>query len=846
MFRSLIITSMWANLLFCQQGWVSLQGPEGGGMRYMLWLPPDYTNLIGCASNGEWYQLAFSEGLYYSRNSGNRWFPCENGIDWSKGGIQQLDYNYINPHILYAAQGDVSNGAVYKSTDGGLTWVNIAPVNEDFRAIYCSRKNPNILLIGSREPNVGIFRSTDGGETWVNVNPNIRCNEFAYDPRCPDTIYVAGAVDSYMWRSVDGGQTWTQIANFPVGNIVSVAVDPQDGNIIYCIPDDGTDHYGIYRSSNFGTTWQQVLAPPAWYVIFPQVRVSPANPNIVWVVGLSGLYLSTNRGLNFTRIQNFPGAGWGVLPHPARDSVAFVSSGDRLWLTTDFGNSWQVKSFRMHGLRCEANKAISGNRNIIYTLAYGAYYSAIAKTTDGGKTWHSGLERYCNLPYNVGPMLWSLDVHPENSNIVIVGASARTYKTTDGGVVWDTLFGFKGFCDVRFSQANHNHVWAAADSAGVYKSTNMGDTFVRTNAPYGQDRPYVSVAPHPADSNIVLAGTTKTSIYVPSMILRTSDGGTNWQTVYTSSGPSFYDIEFAPSSPQIAYTANGSSVYKSTDTGLTWTLAGALPAYIYDIEVDPLNADILYAGTNGSGVFVSTDGGIYWNPLNLNLRSNEVVFAVQVLYEVGNPYVYCGTTRGLYLLGSIDTIKPSLSVIQPNGGEVLWSGQNYNILWNATDNIEVDGIDIFYSTDAGTLYQGISYNELNDGIYSWTVPNTPSNQCLVRIDAYDFAGNIAWDQSDNYFSIQQTNIEENKPRAEGDVSLEIRGLGKPIIYCTTKENTDADFAIYNIIGQRLFHYFLKGFMGTRVFDLDFLPSGVYFAVLSLNNHSEIKKVVVVR
>ncbi len=837
----LIIGSMLANILFCQQGWVSLQGPEGGAMRYMLWLPPDYTDLIGCASFDEWFQLAFSQGLYYSRNLGNRWFLSEKGIDWSKGGIQQLDYNYVNPEILYAAQGDGDTGAVYKTTDGGLTWVNIAPVDEDFRAIYCSRKNPDVLLIGSREPNVGIFRSTDGGNSWTNVNSNIRCNEFAYDPRCPDTIYVAGAVDSYIWRSVDGGQTWTQITNLPDSYILSVAVDPQDGNIIYCIPDNGTDHYGVYRSSNFGASWQQVLAPPTFYSLFVQVRVSPANPNIVWAVGLPGLYRSTNRGLNFTRIQNFPGAGWGILPHPTKDSVAIISSGAKLWLTTDLGNTWQSKNFRLHGLSCAPIKALTTNQ--IYTLAGGAYYSALVKTTNGGRTWTTLLEKYSNLPYNSAITLWSFDIHPIDTNYIIVGTGDWTPRSTNGGSVWDTLASPKKVQEIRFSLANYNHIWAASEDSGFYKSTNKGESFILSFTP---GLPCVSIAPHPTDSNVVLGGTRRTQ-YVFPRLFRTSNGGTSWQMVLSGVYYSFCDIEFAPSSPQIAYTCDHVNVYRSTDTGLTWSLVGTLPRYIYDLEIDPVNANILYAGTHGAGIFKSTDGGASWTSMNYNLPDNEIGSSIRILSEGVNSYTYAGVSRGLHLLASLDTLKPSVSVIQPNGGEVLWSGQNYNIMWNASDNVEVDGIDIFYSTDAGTHYQGISYNEPNDGVYSWTVPNTPSNQCYVRIDAYDFAGNMAWDRSDNYFSIQQTNVEENGPEPARDVLLEVRGLGRPKVYCTAGYGSDIDLSLYNIVGQRVFNYNSKGFIGTKVFALDFLPSGVYFAVLNTDNgKGVIKKAVVVK
>jgi subtilisin family serine protease len=102
-----------------------------------------------------------------------------------------------------------------------------------------------------------------------------------------------------------------------------------------------------------------------------------------------------------------------------------------------------------------------------------------------------------------------------------------------------------------------------------------------------------------------------------------------------------------------------------------------------------------------------------------------------------------------------DTIPPEVTVTAPNGGEVLNVGQVFTITWNATDNVGVSSISIYYSYDGGTNYNLIDNLSGNPGTYDWTVPNTPSTQCLVKVYAYDDAANEGWDVSDNYFTIQQ-------------------------------------------------------------------------------------------
>ncbi len=101
-----------------------------------------------------------------------------------------------------------------------------------------------------------------------------------------------------------------------------------------------------------------------------------------------------------------------------------------------------------------------------------------------------------------------------------------------------------------------------------------------------------------------------------------------------------------------------------------------------------------------------------------------------------------------------DITAPSVTVISPNGGEVWNVGITHNITWTATDNIGVTSIDIYYSTNGGSTYPYmIATGEANDGTYSWTIPNTPSTTCKVKVIAHDAAGNTGEDASDSNFVI---------------------------------------------------------------------------------------------
>jgi len=101
----------------------------------------------------------------------------------------------------------------------------------------------------------------------------------------------------------------------------------------------------------------------------------------------------------------------------------------------------------------------------------------------------------------------------------------------------------------------------------------------------------------------------------------------------------------------------------------------------------------------------------------------------------------------------LDTTPPSVMVISPNGGEVWKADELQRITWRATDDVGVTRVDIYYSTDGGRSWSPVALSISNTGSYDWRVPSTPSTNCLVRIDAYDEAGNKGSDTSDAPFTI---------------------------------------------------------------------------------------------
>jgi hypothetical protein len=108
-------------------------------------------------------------------------------------------------------------------------------------------------------------------------------------------------------------------------------------------------------------------------------------------------------------------------------------------------------------------------------------------------------------------------------------------------------------------------------------------------------------------------------------------------------------------------------------------------------------------------------------------------------------------------------INPSITLLSPNGGEILFTNSTKNITWESTDI--TGNIKIEYSTNNGTSWTVITSSTIDDGNFTWTVPDTPSIKCLIRVSEID--GNPL-DTSDALFSIAIPSSATAFPDFNGD------------------------------------------------------------------------------
>lgn len=209
---------------------------------------------------------------------------------------------------------------------------------------------------------------------------------------------------------------------------------------------------------------------------------------------------------------------------------------------------------------------------------------------------------------------------------------------------------------------------------------------------------------------------------------------------------------------------------------------------------------------------------------------------------------------------------PSVTVIQPNGGEVLYIGQQYEIMWDASDNIGIDSTLVDYSVDGGNEWTRIATLMGNPGSFLWTVTGPPSTTCRVRVTCYDAVGLIGSDMSDDDFcppppgplaaSGSQSGGGMTIASAdEAPVAFALYQNGpnpfnpSTMIKYALKEDCNVRMDVFNVLGQRVAtlidEYQTQGHKSIR-WNARGVASGVYFYRLQAGDFTQTRKMVLTK
>ncbi len=264
-------------------------------------------------------------------------------------------------------------------------------------------------------------------------------------------------------------------------------------------------------------------------------------------------------------------------------------------------NLYQALAWRnigpFRGGRTNAVTGVKGNPLLYY---FGGVGGGIFKTEDAGISWKNISDGFFKKSASVG----AIEIAPSDPNVIYVGMGEHA---------------------IRGVMTSHGD--------GMYKSTDAGQTWKHIGLP--NSRHIGAIVIHPSNADIVYVGVQGAPYGTGKDrgIYKTIDGGKTWQQVhFVNNTTGCADLTMDANNPRILYAGMwdyqrkpwqirsggaGSGIYKSTDSGATWTrLEGGLPKEMGKVAVDvsPSNSNRLYANIEAEkgGVYRSDDGGKSW------------------------------------------------------------------------------------------------------------------------------------------------------------------------------------------------------------------------------------------
>lgn len=326
-----------------------------------------------------------------------------------------------NPDILYVATGEANNrqttsygDGLYKSTDGGKTFVNVGfKTSQSLGRVLIHPRDPNIawMAVGGHlyggNPERGVFMTTDGGKTWTKtlyIDEYTSATEIVIDPSNPLNLFAAmyqrqrtawgyngGGAGSGIYSSVDGGKTWKRVTapGLPKGTFGRVALDfcKSQPNVIYAQIEAALDN-----------------APPA----VPGPPAPAPDPAANAGRGAGGGGGGQGRG----------GRG-AQTPNPQYSGVFKSIDKGKTWT---FQSNENQRPMYFSQIRVDPN-----NCETVYLGGVGP-----TKSVDSGKTW-SGLN---NMGHVDNHAIW---IDPLNSKHVMYGNDGGLDVTWDAGEKWESI-----------------------------------------------------------------------------------------------------------------------------------------------------------------------------------------------------------------------------------------------------------------------------------------------------------------------------------------------------------------------------------------------------------------------
>jgi photosystem II stability/assembly factor-like uncharacterized protein len=373
--------------------------------------------------------IGWNGGIYLSKDGGESWTASSQikldkthnptgrkGADKENiSNPKNIALNPRNPKEMYIA----ANWRCVYSNDGGVNWEERMH-GADITCVTDIRHHGDRTYVTAMDE--GTFVTRDAGAKWTQLwpaqyDPGMNGHFWRVavtgDPTKPESDRIVSTgnpwnvPDSIVVTSKDGGKTFERTtsglpAKRPKANTMwgqgytrALAVDPKNPDIVYLgidgDPDgDAPNGGGLFKSTDGGSSWEQLPSQPGSRRMFYGLAVDPTDSNrLYWAAcnNNGGLYRSDDAGQTWKHV--FKQESWVFNVHVTQDGTVYLP-GKQLYRSDDHGATWKTISNFTDGAAIVGLDVDPKNPNRLWIsrVTWGLENDGgIFETTDGGKTW---------------------------------------------------------------------------------------------------------------------------------------------------------------------------------------------------------------------------------------------------------------------------------------------------------------------------------------------------------------------------------------------------------------------------------------------------------------------------
>ncbi|MBN1383978.1 MAG: hypothetical protein JW983_03745 [Elusimicrobia bacterium] len=481
---------------------------------------------IGLSGSGGW--------IYRSADGGMTWTKVFPSTGTASEIVNEIAVDPTDSGIIWAVTGDYlsdTEGEIYRSVDGGITWVQVGAGKTSGWLNTVAVKNISTALVGGKN---GAYKTVDAGINWTSVLAagTSSCLSIKIDSTDTNVVYAVakGTSGERFYKSTCTADTWiTQVTVAEVNCFRSIAINPNDTDEVYA----GDDGSGMFKSVDGGTNWTKINSGLNGCAVFDIEFMESLSR--IYISAAGGIYYTDDFGSTWKSVHNSEGRSSVLKMHPGNSSIFYAGfdNGDIYrynWNGTGFTstklNFNTANSSREIVYGIDIN---SSDTDVIYaaTGKNDATTGHLFKTENGGQDWVSAI-------YGVSSPVNVVKINPADPDILFLGAGDFSTGKTLGGL-W------------RYSNAD----WELIITGGI-----ITDIVIDSSDPL---KIYAS------------AGGYDAGIYKGIYISR--DGGNTWSEAsgIPATGEGFSSICIDPGDRDIIYATGGFDFYRSLDSGQTWS-----------------------------------------------------------------------------------------------------------------------------------------------------------------------------------------------------------------------------------------------------------------------------------